>query len=54
MSIGNFFSQLGKNLVPEARLSFVQRNSPVIKILGPDVKKSISLSINKFVFKLLL
>ena len=27
-SIGNFFSQLRKNLVPEIRPSFVQRKSP--------------------------
>ena len=27
-SIGNFFSQLGKNLVPETRPSFVKRKSP--------------------------
>ena len=28
-SIGNFFSQLGKNLVPETGPSFVERKSPV-------------------------
>ena len=28
-SIGNFFSQLGKNLVPETGPSFVWRKSPV-------------------------
>ena len=27
-SIGNFFSQLGKNLVPETGPSFVKRKSP--------------------------
>ena len=31
-SIGNFFSQLGKNLVPETGPSFVQRKSPAIAV----------------------
>ena len=29
-SIGNFFSQMGKNLVPETGPSFVKRKSPDI------------------------
>ena len=39
-SIGNFFSQLGKNLVPETGPSFVKRKSP-----GNEFHDDISLSI---------